>query len=228
MKSLPNDHTPKKDSWEKILGKMSFDSQLEGHIPNFPMFEPNEKSWAGITEKLDEKKKVVRWPYFSLAAALIGGILIATVIFNSEHLITENISVQNELTTIEDFKIPIEIIKPEIESPKKSINSEVKISKTAKLQKPDVEVPLASIEVPELELIAIESERIIPEKMNPTFDSAPQSDPKTLHEVTISWGLKPNNFQVKTSFGKQDPSSLGTVHIGSISKSKRIRIGQKN
>jgi hypothetical protein len=228
MKNLPNDHTPKEDSWEKILAKMSFDNQLEGHIPNLPMFEPNAESWAGITEKLDEKKKVLRWPYFSLAAALTGGILIATIIFNSEKVITENTLMQNDLTTIEDLMMPIEIITPEIQAPEKPVPSEVKISRTAKLQKPDEEVPLVAIEVPELELIALEPELIILEKMSPTLDSALKTDSKTLHEVTISWGLKPNNFQVKTSFGKQNPSSVGTDHTGSISKFKRIRIGQKN
>jgi len=148
MKNPPNDHTPKEESREKILTKMSFDNQLEGHIPNLPMFEPNEKSWADITEKLNQKKKVVRWPYFSLAAALIGGILIATIIFNSEKVITENTLMQNELTAIEDLMIPIEIITPEEEAPEKSVPSEVKISRTAKLQKSDEEVPLASIDVP--------------------------------------------------------------------------------
>jgi len=228
MKNLPNDHSPKEDSWQKILAKMSFESQLERHIPTLPMFEPNEKSWAGITEKLDEKKKVVLWPYFSLAAALIGGILVATVIFNSENVILDDISIQNELTTIRDLEIPIEIITPAIEAPEKSVPSEVKILKTTELQKQDEEVPQASIEVPELELIALESELIIPEKIKPTLDSVPQSDPKTLHEVTISWGLKPAKFQVKTGFGKQDPSTSISEQTGSITQVRRIRIGQKN
>jgi hypothetical protein len=226
MKNLPNNHTPKEDSWEKILGKMSFESQLERHIPNLPMFEPTESSWADIDEKL--KKKITFWPNFGLAAALIGGLLIATIIFNSEKEIPRNTSVGNDLTSIGDLELSIGSLNPEKESVAKTTLAESEIINEEKFQNQIEEIPLISIEVPDLEFIAFESELIIPEKMNPAIDSVVQADSKTYHKVAISWGLKQKNFQVKTPFGKQDPDSIRTVQTGSISKSKRIRIGQKN
>jgi hypothetical protein len=52
-----------------------------------------------------------------------------------------------------------------------------------------------------------------------------QAEQKTLHEVTISWSIKPSKFQVKTGFGKSDPVKLEEKQVG---RSGRIRFGQNN
>ncbi len=228
MKNLSNHHSPKEDSWEKIMAEVSFEKQLTGHLSNLPQYEPEGNTWEKIVNRLDEKHKIVLWPYFGIAATLIGGLLLSTLLLTKEELSISSFDKQHELTQIEELEIPFELTKPTKESlePKRIASTKPRLASKAQVKNQDL--PQVSISLPEIDLIATNKEIILPEKSDIDPENKNISNPKTLHEVTISWGIKANGFQVKTSFGKQDPSTLESKQTGSISRSKRIRIGDKN
>jgi hypothetical protein len=228
MKNLPNDHTPKEDSWEKILAKMSFDNQLEGHIPNLPMFEPSAESWEKINAKLEGKKSTTFWPYLGLAAGLISILLISKFAWNNVDIVEIPISDRNSLTEITIIDMPIQM-KFQVESKPEIAKTISSYSKPKKITEPlKEELPEISIEVPNFEFIAIGTPLIVPEVKNYSEEFENQNQTKTLHEVTISWGFESTKFQVKTTFGKSDPVNLEEKQIGRSGRSGRIRFGQNN
>jgi hypothetical protein len=228
MKDQLNDHTPRSDSWDKILGKMSFENQLEGHIQNLPQFEPNAESWEKINAKLQDKKRILLWPYLGIAAGIIGILLISKFAWNNVDDVLLPISDQNSLTEITAIDLPVQM-KFQEESKTETSKAISSIPKPKKItDPPKEELPEISIEVPDFEFIAIDTPLILPAEKDSITIVENQNQAKTLHEVTISWGLKPTNFQVKTAFGKSDPIKLEEKQIGRSSRSGRIRFGQNN
>lgn len=228
MKDQLNDHTPRSDSWDKILGMMSFENQLEGHIQNLPQFEPNTESWKKINTKLEGKKSFAFWPYLGLAAGIIGILLISKFTLNNERNIEQHISDQNSPTEISAIDMPINM-EFQVKSKPDSPETMAPFSKPKKITEPQKEeLPKVSIEVPDLEFIAINSPLILPTEKDSLEEYESQGQSKTLHEVRISWRFKPTNFQVKTVFGKSDPVKLEEKQLGKSERSGWIRFRQKN
>ncbi|WP_075350598.1 hypothetical protein [Algoriphagus marinus] len=228
MKDQLNEHTPRTDSWEKILGKMSFENQLEGHLQNLPQFEPNADSWEKIIDKLEDKKRISLWPFLGLAAGIIGILLISKFAWNETETIELQFSDQNSLTEISVIDLPVQM-KFQEES-KSGISKTIpSISKPKKItETQEKELPEISVKVPDFEFIAIDKPVILLAEKDSLEEFENQVQLKTLHEVTISWGLKPTNFQVKTAFGKSDPVKLEEKQIGRSGRLGRIRFGQNN
>ena len=88
------------------------------------------------------------------------------------------------------------------------------------------ELQLANLKVPEIEFTAFKLEILLPE---PTLNHEEKPEPipkKTLHEVTISWGIESSKPKIGTSFGRQDRYLNQTFQTDK--KSIRIRFGQDN
>lgn len=228
MKDQLNDHTPRTDSWDKILGKISFENQVEGHLQNLPQFKPNTESWDKIIDKLEDKNRILVWPYLGLVAGIIGILLISKFVSTDTETMELPISDQNSITEITAIDLPVQMkfqvtSKPEISKEISSIFKPEKITESRKEEQPEI-----SVEVPNFEFIAVDMPLILPADSNSLEEFEIQAQSKTLHEVTISWGLKSTKFQVKTAFGKSDPVKLEEKQIGKSDRLGRIRFGQNN
>lgn len=228
MKDQLDDHTPRADSWDKILSRMSFENQLEGHIPNLPDFEPNANSWEKISVKLEYKKFVPLWSYFGLAAGVIGILLVSNLVWNEKSSDFPQMTAPHSLTEISTLDLPFEFkfkMLPKFQNPgliaqpiNRKLISEIK----------DPTLLIVKIEVPEIEFIALSPELIIPVQKDSLEKIPMLEEQKTLHEVTISWTIKPSKFQIKTGFGKTDPVKPEEKQIGRSGRVARVRIGQNN
>ena len=70
MKKLP-EHSPKESTWEDLLKKGTFETQLKNHLPTLPQFAPQDPAWERITAELDRKKVIPIWLRWSAAVAVI-------------------------------------------------------------------------------------------------------------------------------------------------------------
>ncbi len=203
MKKLP-DHSPKTSSWDDILKRMDFDSQVSGHLPNLPQFSPKDDTWERIAAELESKKTVPIWMPWSAAAAVVAILLLAAFWLKSSNQdiqkqqLTSGLPAMSAQRNAEPAS-PEPLTKVEItEANSKSIPQ-----KPTPKKKPEQMV--AIIEVPEMTLPEVElwqSKNIslqLPEEQSK--DSVPA---KTLHQVSISWSKIKPGLQVKTSFGRAE------------------------
>lgn len=222
MKDQLNEFEPKPETWDNILGRISFENQLQDHLPNLPEFSPDEETWPKIVDCLEKKKLILFWQSLKIAAGIIG-ILLASgwVIYNwkSENVTNPEV---HPLTTVVKKEIPVILEKPPIQESEIIKDPKLIPVISGRLE----EFPLAPLEVPEMELIAAEPENLLQE---PTInqEEKPELIPKkTLHEVTISWGIESSKPRIGTSFGRQNPYLNQTFQTDK--KSIRIRFGQDN
>lgn len=222
MKDQLNELTPKPESWDNILGRISFENQLQDHLTNLPEFSPEEESWSKIEGRFVEKKPILVWQSLKIAAGIIGILLAAGwVIYNSKSVNETNPDV-HPLVTVVKKEIHLILEKPSVQ--------ESEIRKVPKLSplvpQREEELELATLELPEIKSIAFEPEILLPE-LTSNQDEKPELIPKkTLHEVTISWGIESSKPKIGTSFGRQNSNLNQTFQTDR--KSIRIRFGHDN
>ncbi len=222
MKDQLNEHTPKPESWDNILERISFENQLQDHLPNLPEFSPDEEAWSEIEGRLEEKKPILYWQSLKIAAGIIGILLASGWVIYNWKSVNETNPKGHPLITAVKKEIPLILKKPTVQVSE--------ITKVPKL-KPVVsqmkdELQLANLKVPEIEFTAFKLEILLPE---PTLNHEEKPEPipkKTLHEVTISWGIESSKPKIGTSFGRQDRYLNQTFQTDK--KSIRIRFGQDN
>lgn len=222
MKDRLNELTPKPESWDNILARISFENQLQDHLPNLPEFSPDEEAWSKIEGRLEEKKPNLFWQSLKIAAGIIG-ILLASgwVIYNWKSVDETNPEV-HPLITVGKKEIPIIIEKPPV--PESEITAQPNLKPV--IPQMEEELQLSTLEVPEIEFIAFEPEILLPEP-SLNHEEKPELIPKkTLHEVTISWGIESSKPKIGTTFGRQDPYLNQTFQTDK--KSIRIRFGHDN
>jgi hypothetical protein len=228
MKDRLDDHTPRAYSWDKILGRMSFEDQLQGHTANLPEFGPNTNSWEKISAKLEDKKPIPLYSYFGLAAGVIGILLVSNLVWNEKSSDFPQMTAPHSLTEISTLDLPFEYKFQIPQKPEKtSLIVQPSIRKQI-LEIKDSTLPKVEIEAPKIEFIALSLELIIPVQKDSLGKISMQAEQKTLHEVTISWSIKPSKFQVKTGFGKSDPVKLEEKQVGRSGRTGRIRFGKNN
>lgn len=203
MKKLP-EHSPKHDTWERILSRGEFESQLDTHLPNLPQYQPKQLTWERITEKLDQKKATPVWIPWSIAAAVVA-ILFLTGI--DQEWIGKEAKELSPLTNRQndapnpDIQIPFEEKAQVAEMESTNPENEAKDSpkrKPAPRAIETIEVPKMAL--PELNLaqtgnlsLEIQESQILE-----------PSPPKTLHQVSVSWSKIKPGLQVKTTFGRKE------------------------
>ncbi|GAA0880761.1 hypothetical protein GCM10009119_37310 [Algoriphagus jejuensis] len=220
MKKLP-EHTPKASTWEDLLKKADFESQLNNHLPSLPNFAPQDGAWEKITAELDRKKFIPIWVRWSAAAAVAGIFLAFLISLNrsvdpmqDQELLTDNpIEIDNSAVEVLPSDLPIvaDAFAENTEnapfqiSPKKKVKRTTETIEAPKMGLPEIDLSLSknlSLEIPEKQI----------------QESTP---PKTLHQVSISWSKIKPGLQVKTSFGRMG-SELGekqqasTHHLGQL------------
>jgi hypothetical protein len=228
MKDRLDDHTPRADSWDKILGRMSFEDQLKGHIPNLPELEPNTNSWEKISAKLEDKKPIPLYSYFGLAAGVIGILLVSNLVWNEKSSDFPQMTAPHSLTEISTLDLPFEYQFEMPRNPEKTSLIALPSIRKRILEIKDSTLPKVEIEAPNLKFIALSPELIVPVQKDSLDKISMQAEQKTLHEVTISWSIKSSKFQVKTGFGKSDPVTLEEKQVGRSGRTGRIRFGKNN
>lgn len=78
MKNL-KEHSPNPGSWEKIVQRSNFESQLGNHLTTLPQYSPNEEAWERITLEMDCKKPISIWIKWSVASSLLGFLLVGGI-----------------------------------------------------------------------------------------------------------------------------------------------------
>lgn len=205
MKNL-KDHSPNPDSWEKIVQRSDFESQLGNHLTRLPQYSPNEEAWERITSEMDRKKTIPFWIKCSVAASLLGFLLVGGM-----GLKNLNSDVDNKT---QDLVTENNIEPAEIERRESTLESSQSTSSTvttiefpleASTQTKPVTRKVEVIEIPKINL-----PELTPNHLDNLSISLPEekiSEPsklKTLHEVSISWSKHKPGFQVKTSFGRNE------------------------
>ncbi len=223
MKNL-KDHTPNSDSWEKILQQGQFESQLVNHLKNLPQFSPNEEAWQRITAEMDRKKTIPIWVKWSVAASilgflLVGGISISRMDSNLENHLTQVLPNQNsngseeigsqDSITLEPTQALPNVVSSQITSTENhTLKSQINRNQEI------IEVP--KISLPELHLSATEKLSLhLPEPQK-----AEPIQPKTLHEVTISWNKIKPGLHVKTPFGRKEMDSANKTQASTNTTSQ--------
>lgn len=220
MKNL-KEHTPKHGSWEKILQQGQFDTQLANHLKDLPQFSPNEGTWERITAEMDRKKIIPIWVKWGVAASIIGFLIVTGIALsrfdNNEE--TQLLSIQNSEASagyIVKDSISIEpsgsfqLIEHRTNIPEKKIIAKINTKRTVEI----IEVP--RISPPELKPNTLENLSLsLPEPQ-----ITEPSQPKTLHQVSISWSKIKPGLQVTTSFGRKEIDPLDKTQASTNSPSQ--------
>ena len=214
--------TPKSESWDKILERVKFDNQLKDHLGNLHEFTPDEQTWSKIERHLEEKKGLSVGPFIKIAAGLTAILLASAWVIYSWNPGSELKLETDPLINVAKKEIPVTLEKTQL--PKSELAEKSQVYPVISSKREEIQV--ATLELPEIEFYAIEGQIFLPE---PPIIQEKISEPtaeKTLHEVTISWGLKSPKLKIGTSFGRQDPFKNQELQSGK--KSRRIRFGQDN
>jgi hypothetical protein len=220
MKNL-KDHTPKADSWERILKQSEFDNQLANHLDRLPQYSPNEDTWRRITGVMDSKRIVAIWLKWGAAASIIGVLIVAGIALSrfDKDEETQLLSIQNsEVSAGNVAKDSISIepsgsfqpIEHSTNIPEKKIQAKITTKRTVEI----IEVP--KISLPELKPTI--SENLSITTPEPQFTEPIQ--PKTLHQVSISWSKIKPGLQVTTSFGRKEINPTTETQASNASASQ--------
>lgn len=229
MKNL-TEHEPQSNSWERIMQKKDFDSQLSKNLEELPSYAPSDLAWDKIEEKLDGQKRVFPWRTFMIAASLAALFLVAfflvrqeTVQFEPQQPIAESITERQvpETDTAQKTK-PLDQNQILSNSNEKESVPEI-ITQSSRRRE---FIPKISSRPPILirdELTVKGMDLEAKEKYNPIAETKDE----TYHSVAISWGLDKIKFQVKTNFGAQDPLLLESSKTEKRDYQARIRLTRK-
>ena len=226
MKKLP-EHSPKESTWEDLLKKGTFESQLNNHLPTLPQFAPQDAAWERITAELDRKKVIPIWLRWSAAVAVIAILWFSLISINgtddkiqdrellSENPIGEDNSAAEVLpsegqTTKETITASTENAFEKF-SPKKKAKRSIDIIEAPEMTLPDLELSQSknlSLEIPETKVPEVRTQ-------------------ETLHQVSISWSKIKPGLQIKSSFGRKE-SELGQKPQASANENSQITLKINN
>jgi hypothetical protein len=220
-------YKPKSDLWGKIENRRSFESQLNDLTKKLPIKEPIGDLWNQIEKELDQKPKILPiWIYISIAASIVLILSLGAIFYLQstseipiQDLISEN-SITNETTNESRLKsIDVEngdsVEIPKLEE--EPIDQKVLILpvETKKQTKRVVTNPITiskpSITTINQDLIVVSDANII--------QSQPLERSKTLHKVTISWGLN-EKTKLRTQFGPNYSDPAFNQQLGRASENK--------
>lgn len=224
MKNLP-EHTPKSESWEKILQQQDFESQLNKASDDLPLFEPKTNAWEAITAQLETEKPIIPiWQKLAAAMVLALAIACAWLILGQKPTTPLDADL---VTEIKNVSIPLEVEKPIIEKKGGTVDTAPHAPPVKDPTSVQINLGIAEVDAPSIALPDIEIPRqdfgSIP---NPNQVTA-STQIKSRHEVDISWGLDRSKLKVKTNFGKPSPD-LEAVPSTQTASSKTIQIRFKN
>lgn len=224
MKNLP-EHTPKSESWEKILQQQDFELQLNKASNDLPLFEPKANAWEAITAQLETEKPIIPiWQKLAAAMVLALAIACAWLILGQN----PTTPIDTDLVTeIKNVSIPLEVEKPIIEKKGGTVDTATHASPAKDPTSVQINLGIAEVDAPSIALPDIEIPRqdfgSIP---NPNQVTA-STQIKSRHEVDISWGLDRSKLKVKTNFGRPS-QGLKEVPSTQTASSKTIQIRFKN
>lgn len=208
MKNL-KDHTPKADSWEKILQQGQFENQLANHLDRLPQFFPNERTWERITSEMDRKKAIPIWMKWGIAASILGfliagGVSLSKMESKLENQITQVLPNQNSNATKANESQNAITIEPTQDSSPIELSNILSTEEigTKRRTKRTIE----AIKVPKIdlsELIELNSSENLSLSI-PEPQRTEPNQPKTLHQVNISWSKIKPGLQVTTPFGRKE------------------------
>jgi len=213
MKNELPELTPKPDSWDKIMHQADFESQLGNHLSRLPQYSPNEEAWGKITGKMDRKKTVPIWIKWSVAASILGFLCIAGLSTNrfgknnesKNQELQTSLSLDSELEKVGQDSTVTEPLQSRLLM-ESAIGSTLEAIPEKIITRRNVElIGLPKINLPELEPTHLENIHLKPREKQ----TSENSQPKTLHQVSISWSKIKTGFQVKTPFGEKglDPTN---------------------
>lgn len=220
MKNL-KEHSPNPDSWERILQQGQFENQLANHLDRLPQFSPNEESWEKITGAMDRKKILPIWIKWSVAASLIGSLIVAGLVlskFDNDQE-TQLLSVQN--TEIFPENSVSDSISIEPSRSVQAIESNGNISEKKVLPKITTKGPVKNIEVPRIGIPELKpniSENLFLSLPEPQITEPSQQ--KTLHQVSISWSKIKPGLQISTPFGRKEIDPTTKTQAATITPSQ--------
>lgn len=204
------EYSPKDNSWEKIMQKQDFESQLAQNLKKLPEHSPSDFAWGAIEEKLEKKKRLIVFRPFLIAASLTGLFLLAFYLIRQGAAVLETPNVPQEILAntpaLEEVKTPTpgeaEKVILEQETPTKQVNPEQKIQRKS----------IQPIQVSASQLAFEQDFQPKPldlQKRNP-YMAALVTPKESYHRVAISWGLK-QKTQLK--LGAQSEELIGQTEI---------------
>lgn len=225
------EYNPKSDLWSKIERRKDFESQLIDLTKNLPSKGPNEDLWSKIEYELEQKPKVFPiWRFTSIAASIIlilafGGIfyLQSTSEKPTQDLISENsIPNKNNQNNIElDNGISIDAPKVEEETIEQKVSSIPR-----EIQKPKNRVVANPITISKPSIISLNQDLKMVSDVS-IVPSQPSMKSKTLHKVTISWGLN-EKTKLRTQFGSTLSDPAFNQQLGRASKNSiKIKLNKE-
>ncbi|SDC91114.1 hypothetical protein SAMN04488104_100936 [Algoriphagus faecimaris] len=213
MKDLP-EHEPRSDSWERIMLKKNFDSQLIKNLGELPAYDPSDTAWSSIEKRLDNTKRRIIWRPIGIAASIFGLLILAFFLVRQENVKVD--SQQPKIAWTSKTSLPTASIEQEERTD--SLNETITAT-TDKKPTPEIItkssrrsefVPTISTRPP----ISISDDLTVKGmdlEVRGKYDPNVQNTNETYHLVAISWGLDKIKFQVKTNFGAQDPILLESI-----------------
>ncbi|MGM0945838.1 MAG: hypothetical protein ACQEW9_11680 [Bacteroidota bacterium] len=238
MKDLP-EHEPRSDSWERIMLKKNFDSQLIKNLGELPAYDPSDTAWSSIEKRLDNTKRRIIWRPIGIAASIFGLLILAfflvrqeNVTVNLEQQISESLEgdYKSEITENENLT-PDQVEKLIITPIEKGAYYEgitkifhQKIKPIAPITRP--RPTLASLPRPELKVndpstpIKTAPKEVLNSLISETKD-------KSKHEVRIYWKRFGKPPKIQTQFGRP-AEKLETLEITRSNPSPKTFIKVKN
>ncbi|MBN3584522.1 hypothetical protein JYB64_19175 [Algoriphagus aestuarii] len=202
---------PKSDLWSRIEKRKDFESQLNDLIKTLPTKDPTINLWKQIEAQLDEEKQIFPiWRYVSVAVSIVLILAFGAIFFDQlsskkapQEMVTENSTpkaFQSDLSDKEEKLIHSEPTEELVSTEKEDLLL------SEEIQKESTRAFIKPVKVPNKPLTFIE------QKMKLVSDttialSLPSEKPKSLHKVTISWGLN-EKTKLKTKLGStfSDPA----------------------
>ncbi|QYH39763.1 hypothetical protein GYM62_13580 [Algoriphagus sp. NBT04N3] len=192
MKNLPQ-HTPKSDSWDKIMQQQDFDAQLDKNLNELPSYSPSDLTWNRIEKELDNEKIGIGWKPFLIAASITGLLLLGIYQIRQGNRDVE--IKQNSIESVAENSSQELVAKegPEITSPKKqtaeSPNQTTKEGEIKKIERVPEFIPQVNKE-DLLDLKTSIAVKGIDLEKRGKFIPPTETAEETYHSVAISWGLQ--------------------------------------
>lgn len=230
MKELP-EYEPRRNSWEKIMQRKDFDSQLSQNLNELPIYSPSELVWNRIEEELGKKKKTFIWWPLLIAASVSCLLFLAFYQYDQSDEQTQSlkqadgINIQN-LTPENKEKGETEL--DYLAGVKKDSSSyEVIDGEKRKIDRTKEFIPEIAVE----KQLGLVNSFIVKgmdlETRGKPIDSSEMLN-KTFHTVAISWDIRNTKVRLTTKIGAPDPLLLEAKNKEEIYPKGQIRLGQRN
>lgn len=193
MKKYLNEHTPKGNAWSNLQEKRQFENQLNQHIHELPVLEPRSDTWAGIQGKMEKKKRIAFYLPLLVAASVAGILWLGSFLFNT------NLEQNSEIKNSDQF---ISKVDQSPESSPIQRDEEVTLPKAEEVIPKELSNDLETGAIDRIieEPIRLAKDWLAEMPLAPTrpmdlatrgqFIPTLEEEKATLHQVTISWGMK--------------------------------------